>query len=215
MQTPHVVSRLRKQARGMWRSRRRRAALSGVFLLLLCSLGVAGALLHQRHQAGLDSDESGEMEMEVDAGGAYERPPRPAPAPPPPDKAASIDAARADATAEAQPVGPPREVKAAWYDVPDDSLAKRRAGREELTAAHNRLPLGTLVRVTHLENGRSTLVRITDRGIYDKRIKLDVCREAAEELGMVSKGIARVKMEIVRDEGGSAPAESHNAAPQR
>ena len=215
MQTPHVVSRLRKQARGMWRSRRRRAALSGVFLLLLCSLGLAGAVLHQRHQGGLDPEDSGEMAMEVDAGGAYQRPQRNAPKPPPPDKAANVDAARADAAAEAQPVGPPREVRAAWYDVPDDSLAKRRAGREELTAAHNRLPLGTLVRVTHLENGRSTLVRITDRGIHDKRIKLDVCREAAEELGMVSKGIARVKMEIVRDENGSTPPESHNAAPQQ
>src|SRR3954452_18947151 len=39
-------------------------------------------------------------------------------------------------------------VRAAWYDVPPDSLARRRAGVEELTAAHNKLPLGTLVRVS-------------------------------------------------------------------
>ncbi len=215
MRTLRVLSTLRKQARGAWRSRRRRVALVAVFLLLLCSLGVTGAVLHQRHQAELEFEESGDIEMEVDAGGAYQRPSRGAPKPPPPDKAARVDAERANAAAQAEPIGPAHEVKAAWYDVPDDSLAKRRAGREELTAAHNRLPLGTLVRVTHLENGRSTLVRITDRGIRDKRIKLDVCREAAEELGMVSKGIARIKMEIVREDAGSAPSESHNAASQQ
>lgn len=211
MPTPQlVVNRLRRQAHRVWRSRRQRAALALV-LLLLCSLGVAGAVLHQqRHQAELDLEEIGEIEMEVDARGEWQRPP----APPRPNKAARIEAERAEAAAQAQPVSPPREVKAAWYDVPDDSLAKRRAGREELTAAHNRLPLGTLVRVTHLSNGKSTLVRITDRGIRDKAIKLDVCREAAEELGMVRKGIARVKMEIVREESGSSSSsgEPHNAS---
>jgi hypothetical protein len=206
-----IVNRLRRQAQRIWCSRRQRAAVA-LILLLFCSLGVAGAVLHQqRHEAALDLDETGEIEMEVDARGEWERP-RP-PAPPPPDRAARVGDARADAAAQAEPVGPPREVRAAWYDVPDDSLAKRRAGREELTAAHNRLPIGTLVRVTHLSNGKSTLVRITDRGIRDKSIKLDVCREAAEELGMVSKGIARVKMEIVRGESGSSSPESRNSAP--
>lgn len=198
----------------MWRSRRRRLALSAFILLLLCSLGVAGALLHQREAAelGIADDETGEIEMEVDARGDWQRPPPAVPAPPP------VKAVQAD-TDRVEPIAPPRNVNAAWYDVPDDSLAKRRAGREELTAAHNRLPIGTLVRVTHLENGKSTLVRITDRGIRDKNIKLDICREAAAELGMVSKGIARIKMEIVREEGsgggGSSPPESHVAAPMR
>jgi Lytic transglycolase len=100
-----------------------------------------------------------------------------------------------------------REVNAAWYDVPADSLAKRRAGLEELTAAHNKLPIGTLVRVTHLANGKSVKVRITDRGIHDRHVKLDLCKEAAEELGMVGKGIARVRMEVVPQEQGSSPAE--------
>lgn len=213
MPTPQlVVNRLRRQAHRVWSSRRKRAGLA-LIVLLLCSLGVTAAVLHQqRQQAELALEETGEIEMEVDARGDWQRP-RP-PAPPRPNKAARIEAARAAAAAQAQPVGPPKEVKAAWYDVPDDSLAKRRAGREELTAAHNRLPLGTLVRVTHLSNGKSTLVRITDRGIRDKAIKLDVCREAAEELGMVSKGIARVKMEIVRTESGSSPGESQSGTTQ-
>jgi rare lipoprotein A len=214
MQTSQVSKRLRKQARGLWRSRRRRLALAAGILLLLGSLGIAGALLHQRQQAALNADD-GEIAMEVDAGGNWQRPQPPPALPPPPDKEARVEAQRADAAAQAKTVGPAREVKAAWYDVPNDSLAKRRAGAEELTAAHNRLPIGTLVRVTNLSNGRSTLVRITDRGIRDKRIKLDVCREAAEELGMVSKGIARVKMEVVREEleGSSPPGDSSAALP--
>ncbi len=211
MQTSQVVSQLRRAAQRTWQSRNRRAAVCGGILLLLCSLGLGAALLHnqQRQQselAELHSQESGEIEMEVDARGGWQRPPPPVPAPP-------IRAVQED-TARAEAIRPPQEVNAAWYDVPDDSLAKRRAGQEELTAAHNRLPIGTVVRVTHLSNGKSTLVRITDRGIRDKKVKLDICREAAEELGMVSKGIGRVKMEIVREEGGSSAPESHQAAAQ-
>ena len=190
----------------MWRSRRSRLGLAAVFLL--CSLGVAAAVFQQRQDADEELD-AGEIEMIVDAGGDWE-PPRP---PPPPPAAPGPPVEKK--AAQLKPVKPPREVTAAWYDVPDDSLAARRAGAEELTAAHNRLPLGTLVRVTHLSNGKSTLVRITDRGIRDKKIKLDICREAAEELGMVSKGIARVKMEIVREEGGGSSPGSENAAPLR
>jgi rare lipoprotein A len=95
---------------------------------------------------------------------------------------------------------PGRKVYASWYDVPVMSLAKRRAGLQELTAAHNRLPLGTLVRVTHLANGKSVLVRITDRGITKHKIKLDLCKEAARELDMVSEGVARVRMQVVTEE---------------
>lgn len=109
---------------------------------------------------------------------------------------------------------PAREVNAAWYDVPVGSLAKRRAGMEEFTAAHNRLPLGTLVRVTHLANGKTVTVRITDRGITNRKIKLDLCKEAAHELGMLSKGVARVRMQILPDEDNGAPAVSNTSALQ-
>jgi rare lipoprotein A (peptidoglycan hydrolase) len=90
-----------------------------------------------------------------------------------------------------------REVYAVWYCVPPGSLARRRAGKTEFTAAHNRLPLGTLVRVTNLKNHKSVLVRITDRGITNKRAKIDICKEAAEKIEMVSEGISRVRLEIV------------------
>jgi rare lipoprotein A len=89
------------------------------------------------------------------------------------------------------------EVYAVWYDVPRASLARRRAGEAEMTAAHNRLPIGTLVRVTNLKNGKSVLVRITDRGITNHRAKIDICKEAAIEIGMLRDGIARVRLEIL------------------
>ncbi len=92
---------------------------------------------------------------------------------------------------------PAQEVEAAWYDVPPASLAQRRAGPNEFTAAHNKFPLGTLVRVTRLTNGKSVVVRITDRGIHDRQVQLDLCRPAAEELEMVRDGVARVRLEIV------------------
>ena len=101
------------------------------------------------------------------------------------------------------------EGNAVWYDVPVKSLAYRRAGKGELTAAHNRLPLLTRVRVTHLVNKKSVVVRITDRGIKSRRVLIDLCKEAASQLGMLSEGFARVRLEILPDDrGASAPADS-------
>ncbi|MEY2520272.1 MAG: rare lipoprotein [Verrucomicrobiota bacterium] len=107
-----------------------------------------------------------------------------------------------------------REGYAVWYDVPVDSLAKRRAGKDELTAAHNRLPLGTMVRVTHLANGRSVIVRITDRGITSHAM-IDLCKEAAAELGILREGSARVRIEVLPDDEGPGTAPDAKAtAPQ-
>ena len=92
------------------------------------------------------------------------------------------------------------EGNAVWYKVPPKSLAKRRAGKDELTAAHNRLPLGTRVRVTHLKNGKSVEVRITDRGITVRGAIIDLCKEAAEKLDMIHEGSARVSLEILPDD---------------
>ena len=102
---------------------------------------------------------------------------------------------------------------AVWYDVPKDSLAHRRAAKDEYTAAHNHLPLGTMVRVTHLANGKSVIVRITDRGITDKRDRIDLCKEAAAQLGMLSEGKARVRIEELPDDKrvGANPAPDSKA----
>lgn len=94
---------------------------------------------------------------------------------------------------------------AVWYEVPLNSLAKRRAGKDELTAAHNRLPFGTKVRVTHLANGKSVVVRITDRGIRKRRVLIDLCKEAATRLDMIREGSARVRLEILPDDKVPAP----------
>ena len=89
---------------------------------------------------------------------------------------------------------------ASWYPVPPNSLAKKRAGNDELTAAHNRLPLGTKVRVTHLKNGKNVIVRITDRGNFKRHGIIDLCKEAAEKLDMIREGSARVRLEILPDD---------------
>ncbi|HEX4641564.1 MAG TPA: septal ring lytic transglycosylase RlpA family protein [Chthoniobacterales bacterium] len=89
---------------------------------------------------------------------------------------------------------------AVWYIVPPNSLAKRRADGNELTAAHNRLPLGTRVRVTHLANGKSVVVRITDRGIHKRNVLIDLCKEAAAKLDMLREGSARVRLEVLPDD---------------
>jgi rare lipoprotein A len=72
-----------------------------------------------------------------------------------------------------------------------------------------------MVRVTHLANGKSVIVRITDRGITVRRAIIDLCKEAAEKLGMISEGKARVRLEILPDDKqASAPAESKKTAAQ-
>jgi rare lipoprotein A len=85
---------------------------------------------------------------------------------------------------------------ATWYDVPPGSLAARRANENELTAAHDRLPKGTHVRVTNKKTGATVIVRITDDGVHEKGA-IDLCKEAAEKVGLVSKGRAKVRMEIL------------------
>ena len=82
-----------------------------------------------------------------------------------------------------------------WYEVPRRSLAKRR-GPDELTAAHDRLPLGSRARVTNLANGRSVVVRITDRGVGEN-CTIDLCKEAAEKIGLVGKGVSKVEIQAL------------------
>ena len=103
------------------------------------------------------------------------------------------------------------EGDATWYKVPPNSRTKRRAGKDELTAAHNRLPYGTRVRVTHLGNGKNVIVRITDRLVTRRRTVIDLSKEAAVQLDMVREGSARVRIEILPDE--KAPLSAAKAPP--
>ena len=66
--------------------------------------------------------------------------------------------------------------------------------RDSMTCAHLRLPFGTLLQVRNPRNGRSVVVRVTDRGPYSKRFVLDLSRAAARKLDIIHVGYA--KMEI-------------------
>jgi rare lipoprotein A len=68
---------------------------------------------------------------------------------------------------------------------------------EAMTAAHRSLPFGTRVRVTNTRNGRSVIVRINDRGPYVRGRIIDLSFAAARVLGMMSSGIAPVKIEVL------------------
>jgi rare lipoprotein A len=68
----------------------------------------------------------------------------------------------------------------------------------EMTAAHPTLPFGTKLRVTNVASGRSVTVRVNDRGPYVQGRVVDVSYSAADALGMVGKGVAKVKLDVVQ-----------------
>jgi rare lipoprotein A len=69
---------------------------------------------------------------------------------------------------------------------------------QELTAAHPTLPFGTRLRVTNASTGQSVVVRVNDRGPFVPGRTVDVSYAAAERLGMVKQGVARVKMDVIQ-----------------
>lgn len=68
----------------------------------------------------------------------------------------------------------------------------------EFSAAHRSFPFGTRVRVTEIATGRSVMVRINDRGPFAPGRIIDISHGAARALGIISKGITEVQIEIVR-----------------
>ncbi|MEB3282651.1 MAG: septal ring lytic transglycosylase RlpA family protein, partial [Lyngbya sp.] len=72
-----------------------------------------------------------------------------------------------------------------------------RFNQYEMTAAHRSLPFGTTVRVTNTNNGRSVVVRINDRGPFSGGRIIDLSVAAAEAIGMISSGVAPVKVEVL------------------
>lgn len=92
---------------------------------------------------------------------------------------------------------------ASWYGT--DFHNKRTANGElynmnAVTAAHRTLPLPSIVRVTNLENGRSIIARVNDRGPYVKNRIIDLSQKGAELLGYKIKGTTKVKVEILEKE---------------
>lgn len=70
----------------------------------------------------------------------------------------------------------------------------------ELTAAHKTLPMPSIVRVTNLENGRSLIVRVNDRGPYAHSRIIDMSKRSAELLGFRKQGVAKVRVEVLEAE---------------
>lgn len=88
-------------------------------------------------------------------------------------------------------------MKASWYG-PGLTGQKTSSGEvynpRALTAASKTLPIGSVVKVTNPENGKSVNVRINDRGPFVPGRSLDLSQRAAEKIGVIRKGVARVKV---------------------
>src|SRR6476659_2350801 len=87
---------------------------------------------------------------------------------------------------------------ASFYTEGTQTASGERFDTHELTAAHRTLPFGTRLRVTNVTTGRSVTVRVNDRGPFVRGRVVDVSHAAAETLGMVGGGIAKVKLDVVQ-----------------
>ncbi len=93
-----------------------------------------------------------------------------------------------------------QEGVASWYG--SSFHGKKTASGEiydmhDLTAAHRDLKFGTMVRVTHSRSGRYVDVKINDRGPYTKGRIIDLSAQAAQQIGIQSEGVAKVKVEVI------------------
>lgn len=137
----------------------------------------------------------------------------PAPAPVPASSGTTIPS-RAPTAPSATPSGPPPAIErqpaipgeyveegvASWYGVPFNG--HRTSDGEvydmhQFTAAHRTLPFGALVRVTNLNNGLQTEVRINDRGPFVADRIIDLSLSAAQAIQMVGTGTAHVRLEVI------------------
>jgi rare lipoprotein A len=87
---------------------------------------------------------------------------------------------------------------ASFYTEGTQTASGEKFNTMEMTAAHPTLPFGTQLRVTDVASGKSVTVRVNDRGPYVPGRVVDVSYSAANALGMVGKGVANVKLDVVR-----------------
>src|SRR5271155_3145558 len=163
--------------------------LNVVSLLLLAGCGARRVTAPSQPSSTPDSTvESTKRDTDVS--------PTPAPATPTP--------APAPKRGKTPPIPPPagytEEGNASWYGVPFNG---RRASNGEiydmykLTAAHRTLPFETMVRVTNLNNGKATTVRITDRGPFVDNRVIDLSLAAAREIESVGPGVVPIRLEVL------------------
>ncbi|HCL55790.1 MAG TPA: hypothetical protein DHW82_02105 [Spirochaetia bacterium] len=97
--------------------------------------------------------------------------------------------------------------KASWYGEPFHGR-KTASGEiydmNKITAAHKELPFGTVLKITNLDNGKSIMVKVNDRGPFVAGRILDLSKKAAEELEYIKKGVVNIKAEVVFMPGGNA-----------
>jgi rare lipoprotein A len=89
---------------------------------------------------------------------------------------------------------------ASWYS--DKFNGRQTASGEifsqkKLTCANNKLPMGTWIKVTHLKNNRSIIVRVNDRLNAKNKRLVDLTRLGASKLGLIKKGVARVRVDVL------------------
>lgn len=91
--------------------------------------------------------------------------------------------------------------KASWYSTSCNHGTKTASGKKLVnsanTVAHRTLPMGTIVKVTNLKNGKSEICSVSDRGPYSGGRILDVTVGLAEKLGFKNSGVTTVKIEVI------------------
>jgi rare lipoprotein A len=97
---------------------------------------------------------------------------------------------------------------ASYYN---DNLEGRKTASGELyhktgfTAAHKTMPFGTLLLVTRIDNGKSVVVRVNDRGPHSATRVIDLSKAAAEKIDLIKAGVSRVRIEVYKPEEQAAP----------
>ena len=107
---------------------------------------------------------------------------------------------------------------ASWYGADFHGLKTANGevfDMNRISAAHPTLPLPSLVRVTNLENGRSLVLRVNDRGPFVEDRLIDLSQAAARELGYERNGLAKVRVQFVQIDDGRAPSGQASAPASR
>lgn len=89
---------------------------------------------------------------------------------------------------------------ASWYGGKfhgRTTASGERYDMNKMTAAHKKLPFGSMVKVTNMDNGRQVVVRITDRGPFVHGRIIDLSRAAAKKIDMIQAGTARVHIRVL------------------
>jgi rare lipoprotein A len=90
--------------------------------------------------------------------------------------------------------------QASWYGPTFQGRATANGELYDMTAftaAHMTLPFGAMVRLINPRNGKSTVVRINDRGPFVEGREIDVSYQAAEKLGLISRGVSKLRLELL------------------